>query len=203
MKATTERSSRDPFRPFWIDAFEVTNAQFADFVAATGYRTDAEEARCADTWRARAISGRERHPVVNVTWHDARAYCDWVGSRLGRRTRLPTADEWERAARGLEKFLFPWGIEFDLRMCRSVDTSSELAPTVPVDLHDLGASPYGVRDLVGNVAEWTEPVGGGGAVTMGGSWRMSCELFGLPSLRVAEGASTWRDDLGFRCAWDA
>ena len=111
---------------FYIDKYEVTNAHFQQFVQATGYRTQAESegggkirtgaktwADVPDaTWRAprgqgSSIAGLETHPVVQVSWHDAKAYCTWAGKRL------PTEAEWEKAARGTDGRLYPWGNEFD------------------------------------------------------------------------------------------
>ena len=111
---------------FYIDKYEVTNAHFQQFVQATGYRTQAESegggkirtgaktwADVPDaTWRAprgqgSSIAGLEAHPVVQVSWHDAKAYCTWAGKRL------PTEAEWEKAARGTDGRLYPWGNEFD------------------------------------------------------------------------------------------
>ncbi len=95
-------------------------------------------------------------PVVSVAMSDARAYADWRSARDGARFRLPTEREWEKAARGPDRRIFPWGDVFDASFC----VMSESSPEAP-DLPAVGAvpsdvSPYGVRDLGGGVRDWCE-----------------------------------------------
>lgn len=137
---------------FYLDHTPVTNEQFKVFVNATGYRpTDADAKRFLSHWRNGVIPrGEERHPVVYVSWLDARAYCTWSGARL------PTEAEWEKAARGTDGRKYPWG--------RAEPTASHAnygrrdGGTAAVGSFPDGASPYGILDLAGNVWEWCEDV---------------------------------------------
>jgi formylglycine-generating enzyme len=157
---------------FWIDRFEVTNEEFQEFVNATGYRTTSEKVGVSlvlgsntphfvavegADWRypegpATSIDDRMHSPVVHVSYEDAGAYCAWAGKRL------PTEAEWEKAARGTNGRLFPWGSEWDWRRVHYTRTVTQtLIPTGArsVRSDELGRSPYGVADMLGNVAEWT------------------------------------------------
>jgi formylglycine-generating enzyme required for sulfatase activity len=148
---------------FWIDRTEVTNAMYADFLNARGGNrvggditwldADAAEVRIhprGDRWEADV--GYEDHPVVYVTWYGARAYCDWAGRRL------PTEAEWEKAARGTEGQLYPWGNEPpNCSLAQYWGCSGE---TVPVGSKPDGESPYGAWDMAGNVWEWVSSLKG-------------------------------------------
>lgn len=104
--------------PYWIGKVPVTNAQFRRFVSATGHRAAGDWSQYERKWGAQA-------PVVDVSWHDANAYCQWAG------LRLPTEAEWEFAARGTDGRAYPWGNKRDASRCRnSVGTSSEGATSV-------------------------------------------------------------------------
>jgi formylglycine-generating enzyme required for sulfatase activity len=124
---------------FYIDKYPVTNAQFERFVKATGYKA-------GDDWRKYYTKGKEKHPVVCVSWNDASAYCKWAGKRL------PTEAEWEKAARGTDGRIWPWGNAWDKSKCNLWEGGP--ATTTPVGSYPAGASPYGVMDMVGNMWEW-------------------------------------------------
>ncbi len=143
-----EEDSPDNERPshlvqlssFYIDTYPVTNQDYREFVNCTGQVTPIH-------WqRGTYPAGLARHPVVNVSYHDARAYADWMGARL------PTEAEWEFAARGDDERLYPWGNRFvDGERCNS---NNMVGTTLPVDEFPLGRSPFGVWDMSGNVYEW-------------------------------------------------
>jgi formylglycine-generating enzyme required for sulfatase activity len=120
---------------FWIDRFEVTNADFGGFVAATGR---APAVFSDDD----AFNGADL-PVTGINWDDANAYCTWAGKRL------PSELEWEKAARGPEGQIYPWGAEFNA-------VNAHLSGEAPVSIRAFEAdtSPFGVRGMAGNVSEW-------------------------------------------------
>jgi len=136
----SERPQRSVYLDaFYIDLCAVTQAQFMQFVEDTGYKS-------LSPWRQHALPGREHHPVTYVTHADALAYCEWAGKRL------PTEAEWEKAARGTDGRIYPWGNEWDTRRVNCAE--SGFGETVPVDSYPGGASPYGCLNMVGNVWEW-------------------------------------------------
>jgi len=191
--------------PFEIDKTEVTNAEFAAFVEATGYKTAVEESG-GGSWRDYA-EGRDNHPVVKVSWADADGYCAWAGKRL------PTEAEWEYAARGTDGRIYPWGNDWNPDACNGRE--SGIRSTTAVGSFAAGASPSGVLDMAGNVREWaadwydkypgssfSSPYFKVFRVHRGGGW------FDPPAdlrttKRNAGPPETANDDLGFRCAKDA
>lgn len=141
---------------FFIDRIKVTNARFAEFLNAVGVRgprgenyydsddNDARIHRIDGKWRA--DSGHENHPVVEISWPGAQAYCNWAGKRL------PTEAEWEKAARGTDGRKFPWGDETPDRTRAHFGAGwNDLRA---VGSFPLGASPYGALDMAGNGWEW-------------------------------------------------
>ncbi|MFJ6612596.1 formylglycine-generating enzyme family protein [Streptomyces sp. NPDC091289] len=123
---------------FRIARTPVTVDQWARFAAATGRP---------------APQGSPDHPVIGIAWEEATAYCRWLGERLGLDVRLPTEDEWERAARGDDGREFPWGDEYRTGLANLVDLG--VGTTTPVGSFPEGASPFGVLDMAGNADEWT------------------------------------------------
>jgi formylglycine-generating enzyme required for sulfatase activity len=167
-----------------ITVTPITNAQYAAFVAATGHPVpDVDlaawqgyklihpyERTRRHAWATGALPpGREAHPVVLVSHADAEAYTRWLSAKTGQRWRLPSEEEWEKAARGTDGRRFPWGDEFDPSRLNSHDQGP--FDTVPVGRFPLGASPFGVLDGAGQVFEWTATAAGPGRyVVKGGSW---------------------------------
>lgn len=190
---------------FEIDRFEVTNADFNAFVQAAGYVTFAEKQGLA-SWRNEWEMGEDNHPVVVVTWEDARAYCEWLGKRL------PSEAEWEKAARGQDGRRFPWGNEWDPGKANVKERG--LRGTAAVGSFGEGASPYGIEDMTGNVWEWTadwyQAYPGNTAddpyygerfrVTRGGGWFDEEPQSTTFNRNAADPRKTANDDLGFRCA---
>jgi|GEM_PF-2048967 len=136
-----------------------------------------------------------RHPVVKVTWDEAQVFCAWEGKTL------PTAEQWEYAARGPQALQFPWGRSFDPSRCNTKE--SRHGSTTPVDAYPTGRSPFGVWDLCGNVWEWTATATSDGKrVAKGGSFREGRDR-ALTYESRSWPPDTRRDDLGFRCALPA
>ncbi|GAA2041416.1 formylglycine-generating enzyme family protein [Catenulispora yoronensis] len=124
---------------FRIARTQVTVAQWTLFAEATGRP---------------AAHGPADHPVIGVDWESATAYCRWLGARLdGQDVRLPTEDEWERAARGDDAREFPWGDHYRIGLANLMDLG--IGTTTPVGSFPDGASPFGVLDMAGNADEWT------------------------------------------------
>lgn len=140
-------------------------------------------------------------PVVGVDLEDALAYAAWTAGQTGLRARLPTEEEWEKAARGADGRAFPWGAEFDPALCHMVD-SLATAGLRPVGTFATDRSPYGVRDVSGGVREWTVSLfDTERQVVRGGSWRSEAAACRLAS-RGAAGRDEQRVDLGFRLVAD-
>ncbi len=197
---------------FYIDAYEVTNAQFKKFVKATGYKAEGN-------WEKYATPERMNHPVVNVTWNDAKAYAKWAGKRL------PTEAEWEYAAKGGTNFKwFYWGNspEPDKANYRSEGESFWDGVWRLLGLREIGTKPvgsyqpngYGLYDMIGNVSEWCEtsyaPYTGnngngekfskGYRVVRGGNWESSNPVFIRITNRNGFAPSSFNYHRGFRCA---
>jgi len=174
---------------YYIDQYEVTNAEYKKFVDATEHKPPKH-------WiDSNYPSGKANYPVVNVTWYDAEEYAKWVGKRL------PSEEEWEKAARGTDGRIYPWGNEWDETKANTrvgfVTRSSQ-----PVGKYPQGKSPCGAYDLAGNVWEWTAgKFDEKYRVIRGGSFLQPPEL-ARSSYRDFFEANKYREDIGFRCVKD-
>ncbi len=162
----------------------ITNGQYLAFVTATGHAAPDVDAKTWATyklvhpfprtrrhaWKKGMLpSGRRDHPVVMVSWDDARAYAAWLTKQTGKTWRLPSETEWEKAARGTDGRRFPWGDAYEPERLNSHD----LGPfdTVPVGRFPKGQSPFGLLDPAGQVFEWTSSEAKKGRYFVkGGSW---------------------------------
>jgi formylglycine-generating enzyme required for sulfatase activity len=207
---------------FWMDRTEVTNEQYAAFLNKQGNQSeggvtwlDLEDTDCL----IERVGGKYQpkdnyadHPVIEVSWYGAIAYCAWADKRL------PTEAEWEKAAswdpRARRKWRYPWGDESDPNQCNSIEKGPGW--TTPVGQYSPdGDSPYGLTDMAGNVWEWTSslhepypydkedgrenPAAAGERVIRGGSWSDDQKR-----VRAADRGDSEpffaSDDVGFRCA---
>jgi len=131
---------------FRIARTPVTTALWQAYMHDTGARMPGRGNELA--------AGRSDHPVADVSWDEAQQLCAWLRERTGLALRLPTEAEWEKAARGNDGRVFPWGDTFDTARCNVRE--SGIGGTTPVEAYPAGASPYGVLDMAGNVWEWTQ-----------------------------------------------
>jgi formylglycine-generating enzyme required for sulfatase activity len=206
---------------FWIYTYEVTNAQFAEFLNAMGnqqeggmpwYDLDSGTGQIDNNGSWMAQSGFADFPAIEVTWYGATAYCGWAGGHL------PTEAQWEKAARGTEGLRFPWG---DAKPdCNHANFGTCENGTVAVGSYPAGASPYGALDMSGNTAEWVadwygetyyssspaqNPLGPTTEeyrVMRGGAWI----LYGWFQMTTSRTMSAPQESsimTGFRCAVDA
>ena len=133
---------------YFIGKYPVTNAEYRAFVRETGHSSPRH-------WDGESYPDEKGdHPVVNVSWRDATAYCQWLSEKTGKLYRLPTEAEWEKAARGADGRLYPWGNDWDPARLNSAEGGA--GDTTPVGQYSpAGDSPDGAADMAGNVWEWT------------------------------------------------
>lgn len=198
---------------FYIDRQEVTQGQYLIFIRKTGHRPPPH-------WRNGEYKvGTKDLPVTFVDWHDANDYCRWLGKTL------PSETEWEKAARGTDGRLYPWGDLFEIDKAHLSPASDVVMKLSPVGAYPAGASPYGVFDMVGNVWEWTDSwylaypgsalrkpefgmkhrvVRGLSFHTLGhypnGAYPLVLEVYARAGTRSYDPPSERLEDLGFRCA---
>lgn len=145
---------------FEIGAYEVTNEEFEAFVDDTGYKTEPETRNASITWRSYFVEGRDKFPVVLVSWHDANNFCKWISSKTGDTYRLPTEAEWEYAARGgQEQKEYPWGDEISAEYANyDAEGTRKVLIGIALDhVRRVGSykpNGFGLYDVVGNVWEW-------------------------------------------------
>ena len=216
----TRRTPRT--KTFCLDRYPVTNGQYKSFVDETGHQvpTITPEAYQSQgflvhpydkvkefLWREESFpAGQKDHPVVLVSYYDAKSYCGWKAEKMRAKYRLPTEEEWEKAARGTDGGIFPWG---DKWIAENLNSGSHPGSTTPVGRFSQGKSPYGLYDMVGNTFEWTSTpwqvsyVGGQAqkVVLKGCSWD---DLPGTCRVAMRHGrpASSKHILIGFRCVSD-
>jgi formylglycine-generating enzyme required for sulfatase activity len=208
-------SDERPVHTVYLDSYkiaryELTFDQYDKFCDDTGKNKPSDE-----RW------GRGTRPVINVSWDDAKAFCDWLSKKTGRDIHLPTEAQWEKAARGTDQRRYPWGNSSP--NCSTANYAGCCRQTKPVGSYSSGVSPYGVHDMAGNVYEWcsdwysdtyysssprNNPTGSaiptvpGTRILRGGAW--NSKALALRSTRRHYGhqfASRYRN-YGFRLAQD-
>jgi formylglycine-generating enzyme required for sulfatase activity len=206
-----------PVKAFLIDRHEVTNREFADFMAGDGYGTanlwpdsmtvdgstlerDAAVPRLTDlagavaprTWSGSVFpAGAADHPVNGVSWYEASAYCQWKGKNL------PSVTQWWRAALGAGDRAYPWGDDSETLRQRA---NFEAVGTMEAESLPLGLSQFGVFEMAGNVREWlrAEDAGSAMALSIGGSWQDPEYTFSI-EWREALPLGLANETTGFRC----
>ncbi len=204
---------------FYIDRYEVTNREFADFLNSATYSDNwinIKDKRCLIEKKGDFYVpkyGCENHPAIGISWYGASSYAAWAGKRL------PTEAEWEKAARGTDRRVFPWGSEWDSLKCAN-SCPGGIKMLMPGGSFPEGASYYGVMDMAGNVWEWCSdwydwnyykkspaenpagPVEGNSKVIRGGSWFYSSPSDFRCSRRAGKALTCKLINIGFRCAKD-
>ncbi len=207
---------------YWIDKYEVTNRQYRRFVLATGHRIPEHSVDPAryTLWDGTDYPAElEDHPVVNVSWFDALEFCEWAGGYL------PTEAQWEKAARGTDGRIYPWGNRWQSGLAntgrraggdRISDPDGPYARTTPVGYFPT-ESPSGAKDMAGNVGEWVfdwaaplarrsrvnprGPSEGNVHVFRGGTWTYVPGMARTHSRLLGDKVGGYRDTIiGFRCA---
>jgi hypothetical protein len=207
---------------FAISKYPVTNAQFLKFVEADGYGNK-------DWWQRKSNRGKEKGmsigsfaqqhhqlkpnnmPISSISWYEAIAFCRWLSATIGEAITLPSEQQWQRAAQGNDRRNYPWGHGWNPRNCNnSVDHRSNGISTI-FQFDDAGESPFGVCDMVGNVAEWcltdyNDPTNNDPMsdvdfrVLRGGSWNKILPDYFRADKRNWDVPHTSKTEYGFRLA---
>lgn len=204
-------------KTFYIDKYEVTVQEYKEFVKATGHPLPGlltgEMPENIKEWAVKYPPIEDGFPINDVTNMDAEAYCKWGGKRL------PTEDEWEKAARGADGRLYPWGNDKTIGKANTIEWSKEKVAAVAVGSFPTDVSPYGVYDMAGNIMEWTSSwyeaypgsklkrpqFGKKYKVMKGGAWMGPMTPFARTAHRYAAGVTerNHHPHFGFRCAKDS
>ena len=188
-----DNNQRMSLPAFYMDKYELTTSRYAAFLRATGREKPFQ-------WNEVSQVSDGDRPVIGVTWHDADAYCRQHGKRL------PTEQEWEKAARGTDGRKYPWGNEEPTSRHANFGKCCDwkgYATLTATGEHEAGKSPYGIYDLAGNVWEWTSSVyEREGKVVRGGSWNTDANVL-VASFRYWTYPTVRDFALGFRCVQDA
>jgi len=134
-----------PVHTVYLDAYKISRYELT-FDQYDRFCDDTGRSKPGDHW------GRGNQAVINVSWNDAKAFCDWLSQKTGKDIHLPTEAQWEKAARGTDQRRYPWGNSSP--DCSKANYKPCGTGTKPVGSHPLGVSPYGVHDMAGNVIEW-------------------------------------------------
>ena len=196
-----DKDALDPEQPqhtlylpdYYMAKTPVTNVQYAEFVRDAGLVEPPRH------WRkGEPPPDKLKHPVVDVSWRDAMAYCTWLADVTGKPYRLPSEAEWEKAARGTDGRIYPWGNRWYPRWCNT--SEGGVGSTTPVGSYPRGASPYGLLDMAGNVWEWCLTKWWG---NYEGYAKKERELQGVEGTapRVLRGGSWSYDRADARCAY--
>ena len=184
---------------FWIQRNEVTNDEYVLFLEAT--KGAEKPPTVPKHWaNGKPPEGKGNLPVRGLTFEDARRYAEWKGPGW----RLPAEDEWEKAARGTDGRLYPWGEAFEAGKANTAAFATTALP--PGSMKDTDVSPYGVFDMCGNVAEWTttffdpeKPLYAKSRTIRGGSFLTTENDASLTARRP--GTEMAAEDVGIRCLW--
>jgi len=203
-----------------IAKYQTTNARFVRFIRESGYAPEGDWRSSGECTPADYPGSYPDYPVINVSWNDAKAFCDFYGYRL------PSEAEWEKAARGTDSRAYPWGNAWEVKKCNNYKgprlkgmlDMDQGRGTLPVGSFPAGTSPYGAMDMAGNVWEWCAdwyekdyyalspyhtprgPESGSGRILRGGSWCGNSGLCRCIWRYIIQVEGWYIGNAGFRCA---